>query len=100
MDFGVSADHSIQLKEIEKQNKYMVFAWELNKLWDMEVAVIPIVIGTVAKRFVQRLEDMEIRGRVETIQTTALLRSARILKRVLETWGHLLSLQLQWEPIG
>ena len=31
------------------------------------------------------LEELEIRDRVETIQTTALLRSARILGRFLET---------------
>ena len=41
-----------------------------------------------------------IGGRVETIQTTALLRTARILRRVLETWGDLLSLKLQWETIS
>ena len=54
----------------------------------MKVTVIPIVIGalgTVTEELVQGLEDLEIRGRVETIQTTALLRSARILRRVLET---------------
>ena len=52
--------------------------------------VIPIVIGvldTVTKGLVQGLYDLEIRGWVETIQTTALLRSARVLRRVLETWG-------------
>ena len=32
--------------------------------------------GTVTKGFVQRLEELEIRVRVETIQTTALLKSA------------------------
>ena len=54
----------------------------------MKVTVILIVIGafgTVTKRLVQGLEDLEIRGWVETIQTTAWLRSARILRRVLET---------------
>ena len=54
----------------------------------MKVTVIPIVIGalgTVTKGLVQGLEDLEIRGRVETIQTTALLRSAKILKKDLET---------------
>ena len=52
------------------------------------MTVIPIVIGvlgTVTERLVQGLEDVEIRGRVETIQTTGLLRSDRILRRVLET---------------
>ena len=45
----------------------------------MKVTVIPIVIGalvTVTKRLVQGLEDLKIRGRVETIRTTKLLRLA------------------------
>ena len=64
----------------------------------MKVTVIPIVtveIGIVTKGLVQGLEDLEIRGRVDTIQTKALLRSARIPRRVLETWGDLLSLRFQ-----
>ena len=54
----------------------------------MHVTIIPIVIGafeTVSKGLLKGLEDLEVGGRVETIQTTALLRTARILKRVLET---------------
>ena len=50
--------------------------------------MIPIVtgeLGTIPKGFIKRLEELEIGGRAETIQTTALLRSARILRRVLET---------------
>ena len=53
----------------------------------MKVTVLPIVIGafsTVTKELVQGLEDLEI-GRVETIKIITLLRSARILRRVLET---------------
>ena len=33
---------------------------------------------------------------IKTIQTTTLLRSVRIVKRVQETWGDLLSPRLQW----
>ena len=54
----------------------------------MKVTIIPIVIGafgTVTKGLLMGLEDMEVGGRVETIQTTTLLRTARILRRVLET---------------
>ena len=54
----------------------------------MKITVIPIVIGalgTLLKGLLKRLDDLEIRGQIETIQTTALLRSARILRRVLET---------------
>ena len=54
-----------------------------------------IVVEIILKGLVKELEDEEIRGRVETIQTIALLRSARILRRILETCGDLLSLRLQ-----
>ena len=53
----------------------------------MKVTVIPIAIGAldmVTKELVKRLENLEIRVRVETIQITTLLRWARILRRVLE----------------
>ena len=49
--------------------------------------VIPIVIGalgTIPKNVEKRLDDMEIRGQVLIIQTTALLRSARLLRTVRE----------------
>ena len=52
------------------------------------VTIIPIVIGafgTVTKELLKVLEDLKVGGRVETPQTTALLRTARILRRVLET---------------
>ena len=56
----------------------------------MKVTIIPIVIGafgSVTKGLLKGLEDLEIGGRVETIQTTSLLRTARILRRVQETSG-------------
>ena len=69
----------------------------------MKVTIVPIVIGalkTITKGLLKGLEDLEIGGQTETIQTTALLRTARILRRVLETWGDLLSLKLQWKTIS
>ena len=69
----------------------------------MKVTILPIVIGAlgiITKGLLKDLEDLEIGRRVETIQTTALLRTARILRRVLETWGDLLSLKLHWKTIS
>ena len=78
-------------------------ARELKKLCNMKVTIVPIVIGalgTVIKGLLKGLEDLEVGGRVETIQSTALLRTARILRRVPETWGDLLSLKLLWKTIS
>ena len=86
-----------------KKDKYLDLARELMKLWNMKVTFRPIVIGalgTVTKGLIKRLEDLEIRGWVETFQTTALLRSTRILRRVLDTWRDLLSPKLRWKTIG
>ena len=64
----------------------------------MKVTIVPTVIGalgTITKGLLKGLDDLEVSGWVETIQMTALLRTARILRRVQETWGDMLSLELQ-----
>ena len=88
VDFAVPADHRIKLKECEKKDKYLDLARELKNLWNMKVMIVPIVIGafgTITKGLLKGLEDFEVDGRVETIKMTALQRTARILRRVLET---------------
>ena len=73
--------------------------WKKKNVEQESIAIISIgAVGTVNKVLVQRLEDLEIRGRVETIQTTALLRSARIPRRAWrleETCCHLNSTERQ-----
>ena len=86
VDFAVPADHRVKIKESEKINKYIDLARELRKLWNMKVVPIVIgVLGTVPKSLEKNLGELEVRGRIETIQSTALLGSARILRRVRET---------------
>ena len=86
------------MKECEKKDKYLDLARELKKLWNMKATIVPIVIGafgTITKGLLKGLVDLEVGGRVETIQMTPLLRTARIPRRVLETWGDLFSLRFQ-----
>ena len=95
VDFVVPADHWVDLKECRKMEKYLDLARNRKKLWNMKVTIIPIVIGilgTVTKGLVRGLKLLEITDRVETVQITALM-------KVLETWGDLLSLKLQWNTI-
>ena len=54
----------------------------------MKETIVPIVIGTfgtVTEGLLKNQEDSEVGGRVKTIQTTVLLKTTRIMRRVPET---------------
>ena len=71
VNFAVPADQKVKLKESEKKNKYVDLARELKKLWNMKVTIIPMVIGafsTVTTGLIKGMEDLEIKGQVETIK--------------------------------
>ena len=79
LDFAIPADHRVNLKECEIELKN----WRIEKAEEHESD--DCALGTITKRLLKGLEDLEVGGQVETIQMTALLRTARILRRVLET---------------
>ena len=47
IDFAISGDRNIVIKEEEKIDKYQVLIIELQKVWNVKVVVIPVVIGAV-----------------------------------------------------
>ena len=51
----------------------------------MVISIVSDAFGIIPKGLVKELEGLEIRGSVESIQTTAFLRSVRILRKVEET---------------
>ena len=95
VDFAVLIELGVKLKLKRKINTSNLLGnWK--KMWNMKVMFIPIIIGvlgTVIKGFKKGPKDLEIKGRVKTIQTTALLRSASILTRGLENLRKLLVTQ-------
>ena len=89
MDFVVPLDHWVKLKESEKKDKYLDLAKELKKLWNVKVTFIPIVIGalvTVTKGLRKGLENLEIRGQKETIQTTVIFWPSTRPKNTIPRW--------------
>ena len=77
--------------KVKNTDTYLDLVTERKKQWNVKVMVIPIVVGAlgaISKELIKGQEDLEIRGQVETIQTLAILGSARILRRVLETCCH------------
>ena len=89
MDFAVAVDQ-IGQKKGNFINKYL----EVKKLWNTKVPMIQVIVGAlwmVTKDPKKRMGKLEFRLRIENIQTTAVLKSTRILKRVLETRVDFLS---------
>ena len=89
MDFAVPAKYRIKLKEDEKKDTYLDLAKELKKTMEHEAGVYTNCdwCSWYSHERIKKkgLEDLKIRGHLETIQITALLRLDRILRRVLET---------------
>ena len=86
MDFAVPVDQ----RENEMIDKFLDLALDQikKKLWNMKEMVRPIVVnalGTLKKKNLKESQkESIIRKSIETICTTALLRLARILRRVLK----------------
>ena len=89
IDVAVPWDSRVRAKEREKIEKYLNLKREIATMWGMKkVTVIPVVIGSlgvVAKEFDKWIEKIGINLRAGHVQKTALLGTARILRKVLET---------------
>ena len=81
------ANHRLKNQRKRKKRQGFRSCQRTKKIKEHESTMIPTVIGglgTVPKFLERGLKKWEIGGQIETILTTALLRSARILRRVLE----------------
>ena len=88
VDIAVPVDTRIAEKELEKVEKYQDLKREIKRLWELRYAkVVPVVIGalgSVTKDLECWTEKMDIVTEVGVLQKTALLGTARILRKVLE----------------
>ena len=67
--------------------KYQDLVRELQKIWNVKGRIIPLVagsLGTIPKRFSNRLKQIGITVGTAQVQKAVLLGTARILRNVLE----------------
>ena len=103
VDFLLTADYTGKLKEREKIDKYLELARKLKKIREHEDKCVINSnwdIRYIHLRIAKKTGGLKIKGRVKTIWTTSLLWLARIQRRVLDTWGYLLSLKSQCKAIS
>ena len=87
IDFPVPGDSRTEEKEKYKIEKYQGLGRELQKIWNVKVKIMPLVVsslGAIPKQFGNRLKQIGITVGTEQVQKTVLLGTARILRKVLE----------------
>ena len=87
VDIAVPGDSNVLQKETEKYEKYQDLAREIKRIWKSRTKVVPVVVGalgSVSKKLAGQLEQLGIKDRTRTMQKSALLGSAHILRKVLD----------------
>ena len=87
IDFAVPGDSKIEEKKKDKIEKYQELERELQKIWNVQVKIIPLVVsslGATPKQFGNRPKQIGITAGTAQVQKTVLLGTARILRKVLE----------------
>ena len=87
IDFAAPGDSRIEEKEKDKIEKYQDLGRELQKIWNVKVKILPLVLGSlgaIPKHFGNRLKQIAITIGTAQVQKTVLLGKARILRKVLE----------------
>ena len=86
IDFAVPGDSRIEEKK-DKKEKYQDLGRELQKIWNVKVKIIPLVVGSlraIPKQFGKILKQIGITAGTTQVQKTVLLGTARILRKVFE----------------
>ena len=87
IDFTVPGDSRIEEKGKENIEKYQDLRRELQKIYNVRVKIIPLVVGSlgaIPKQFGNRLKEIGITAEIGQVQKIILLGTARILRKVLK----------------
>ena len=88
IDIAIPADVRVEKIEKEKVEKYQDLKKEIRRLWKLRnVEIVPVVIGvlgSVSAEFDKNTGKLGITCNVGVMQKIALLRTAKILRKVLE----------------
>ena len=91
IDIAVPVDVNVEEKEIKKVEKYQELKREIKKPWNLKkVEVVPVVIrvlGCMTKGLEKWIEKVEINCNLGMLQKTALLGTARILRKYWSSEG-------------
>ena len=88
VDTAVPGDCRVREKELEKIEKIQNLKIELKRLWSLKrVEIVPVVVGAlgcISKGFSRWMDILGMKLNIGMVQKLVLLRTARILRKVLD----------------
>ena len=87
IDVACPMDHNIQSKEKEKVDHYLELKFELERLWNTKIEIVPIIIGalgSVTENLQTSLKKIGLKHvQVHQLQKCVLLKTGNILRKHL-----------------
>ena len=85
--FAIPYDTRVDDKEVEKIKKYLDPVRKLQKVWNIKVGVVLLLVGalgTPAKTLGKRLKTIGIDTKVTKLQRAVLIHTSRFFQKVIE----------------
>jgi len=86
IDVAISGDRNMIKKEAGKILKYKDLTIEMQRMCNVRTKVVPVILGatgTISKSFRKYVSNIPGENEVKELQKTAILGTARILRKVL-----------------
>ena len=74
-------------KDAEKKLKYKSLCIEIRRMWNMKCTIVPVIIGAtgiVTRRLRKNLEAVPGQHSIDSVQSTAILGTSHIIRKVLQ----------------
>ena len=88
IDVAIPWDTRVEEKEREKMDKYQDLKIEIRRIWDMQVEIVPIIIGalgTIPRSLKRNLEKLEAEVAPGLMQKSVILETAHIVRKVMDS---------------
>jgi hypothetical protein len=86
IDVATSGDRGVIKKDAEKILKYKDLTIEIQRMWNVKISVIPVIIeatGTISKSFSKYVSNIPGNHEVKELHKTAILGTAHVIWKVL-----------------
>jgi len=87
VDVAIPADKNVVQKEEEKKLKYKSLCIEIQRMWNLNCTIIPVITGAtgiVTRNLKKNLETVPVKHSIDSLQKTAIFGTSHIIRKVLQ----------------